>query len=364
MDGPRAVKPEELPSLGKLVDTVFRLGREGTMFWQFSQLLNEDNAKNLFVFVEDGKVVSHFGMTERWASIEGWAARVACVGSVATYEEYRGKGLATKLFEKCKRKAMVDGVDFMLISGGRGLYRRAGAVDYGTDYVVRVDLDNAKSLSKMDVKVAGCEGASLFHCSDVYQNKVVRFVRPMMDWERFNTALHSMFGDAHFAVVEKEDKFKGYLVFSRPNEEGLSCVTEFAGDEETLASAIKPLMDKYEITCLEFHLQPQDEIFLELLEGLPVEKRPNVGTLLVLNFPQLMERFTPYCRDKMGSRRTGKLLFRENADRFIFSVGGEEFVVEDRAKLGQVLFGDGVEIPEPWNQVFPIPSLWYGLNYV
>ncbi len=129
MEGPRALRAHELGSLSKLADTVFQSKNDGQMVYQFPVLFGSENHENLLVFVDGGKVVSHVGMVQRWASLAGCTVKVGLIGSVATYEDYRGKGLASQLFAAAAEKAVRDGCDFFMISGGRGLYRRAGAAD-------------------------------------------------------------------------------------------------------------------------------------------------------------------------------------------------------------------------------------------
>ena len=104
MEGPRSVRREEMQSMAQLVDAVFMGGREGAMFGAYPQYFSEANNENHFVFVDGGRVVSHFGMDQRDVSIAGCRLRVGCVGAVATYEEYRGKGMATRLFDAHTRQ--------------------------------------------------------------------------------------------------------------------------------------------------------------------------------------------------------------------------------------------------------------------
>src|SRR5262249_46474734 len=129
-DGPRGLQADEWDQLNALVSTVF----SRRMFARFPQLFNEANRSNLRVVAEDGRVVSHVGMIQREASLAGCRVRVACVGAVATYEDYRGRGFASLAFQDACDKAADDGVDLMLISGGRGLYTRTGCRRVGRDH--------------------------------------------------------------------------------------------------------------------------------------------------------------------------------------------------------------------------------------
>src|SRR5581483_7666368 len=141
-DGPRALKPNEWTQLDALVSAVFR----PQMFHDYPQLFNERNRHNLRIVAEDGKVVTHVGMIERPASLAGCRIDVACIGAVATYPDYRGKGFASQAFQDCCDKAAADGIDIMLISGGRGLYTRVGCRQVRQDWDVAIAPEGASAL--------------------------------------------------------------------------------------------------------------------------------------------------------------------------------------------------------------------------
>ena len=59
MEGPRGLRPGELPSLRGLTDVVFR----PNMPEQYPHLFNEENFENLRVVLDDGRCVAHVGIT-------------------------------------------------------------------------------------------------------------------------------------------------------------------------------------------------------------------------------------------------------------------------------------------------------------
>src|SRR5690348_8886220 len=129
MDGPRGARKEDLPSLRALTDLVMREG----LVDQYVQLFNEDNYENLRICVEDGKCVSHVGMTEQGAVLLGCPIHAACIGGVCTHPDYRKRGFASASFDDAARKAREDGIDLMIVSGDRNLYRMRGCVHVGSD---------------------------------------------------------------------------------------------------------------------------------------------------------------------------------------------------------------------------------------
>ncbi len=86
-DGMRSLHAEEMEGIVALTSAVFR----PTLVAEYPHFFTRENASNLRVVVENGKVVSHIGTLRRDASILGCTVRNAALGGVATYEAHRGK---------------------------------------------------------------------------------------------------------------------------------------------------------------------------------------------------------------------------------------------------------------------------------
>jgi len=339
------------------------------MFGEFPHYFHPDNLENLFVFVDQGRVVSHFGMTRRWASLEGSTVGVASVGAVATYEEYRGKGLATQLFEHSRREMIAHGIDFMLISGGRGLYRRAGAADFGTNYTGVLDPGSISLPAERGITISEFEHADFDACRLAYSQKAVHYVRTRDDWEGFLNCRYAMCLLCNMIVLRQDGVFAGYMVFSKTSPDGSSRMVELAGDERALFLALQAIVDRYQIKKLRVNLQPENHVIKALLEsvGLSLEPQPNVGTLLVLNMKQLMERLRPYFETRVGIQCAKAIVVKElDGDVFVFTDGQDELRVQGLQNLGDFVFGVSRErvAGSVWSKVFPVPGLWYGLNYI
>src|SRR4051812_33686407 len=115
MDGPRAMRAEDLPSVRALTDLVMRVG----LVDQFPQLFTEENFENSRVCAEDGRCVSHVGLTLQNASFYGCWTRVGCIGGVCTHPDYRKLGLASACFDDAMLWAEAQGTDFLQVSGYR-----------------------------------------------------------------------------------------------------------------------------------------------------------------------------------------------------------------------------------------------------
>lgn len=309
MDGPRSVRLTEMPSLARLVDDVFGSRSDGAMFGSFPQLFCEANIENLLVCADGDRIVSHVGMTERRACLAGCTVGVACVGSVATYEEYRGQGLATRLFEVACAKAAGDGMDFMLISGGRGLYRRAGAADVGCDFELTVSADAVAGLIWPGLEVTDFAEGDLGHCVAAYNTRPAHFLRLKEDWTMFLECRSCMCRDTQFEIIRSDGLFTGYYVPVRNAEDESVRVLEFAGEPAAIAAGLGPLMRKYNAQCVHLHLQAGDIVLKAMLEkaGAAAVEVDSSGTLLLLDFDRLMRRLHPYFEQRIGRQEASRL---------------------------------------------------------
>lgn len=341
------------------------------MFRKYSSLFAETNRDNLLVFADGGGIVSHVGQTQRWACIAGCTVRVACIGSVATHEDYRAKGLASRLFQAACRKAAGDGVDFMMISGGRGLYRRAGATEVGYDLQGTISRDAVRSLWARDVELSEFDPALLPECALMYESRQAHFIRPADEWVRFVESRFCYGSEVAFKVVRRHDVPCAYLVIRHVPEESLCRIVELGGEPTAIAAALVPLLEMYGAGSLDIQLQAGDIALAGLLRraGVPLETTPTLGTLLLLNFPQLVARLRPYFEARLGLQ-AGPLALRQEGDdansRFSFVAGTEEHVVQGKAAAAETLFGhpNKSRLPGFLGKAFPVPTLRYGLNYI
>ncbi len=368
MEGPRGLRGEEFPSLSRLMDTVFVGRPEGVMFSRYPQLFNVHNLANLLVFTDGGEVVSHAGMLLRWATLGGCTVRAGLVGAVGTREDRRGQGLASRLLEAACHKARENGADFMLISGRRGLYRRYGAAEVGMGHTAHIHREHAKQLALQEVRLRPFEEHRLDACAGAYQQKPDSFLRPWDDWEYFLTSRHCMNEPAEIICIFERDVFAGYFVLAKDRGGGQGRILEYAGCLGAIASALGALFDYARLKEVEFFLESGSHRLGKLLvqAGCVLRAEPYEGTLLLLNFPQLMERLRPLFETRIGQERSRGMRFTQDGERFVFGVPGQERTITGRRAAAEFLFGNPhVMRPEGvLSRLFPVPTLWYGLNYI
>ncbi|HZO89555.1 MAG TPA: GNAT family N-acetyltransferase [Chthonomonadaceae bacterium] len=375
IEGPRAVRKEEFETLRPLTDVVFR----PDMMDEYPQLFNEDNLENLRVCVDEGRCVSHVGMTERTASLFGCQVKTCCIGAVSTLPEYRKQGLASACFDDAANKAFHDGVDFMIVSGDRNLYRMRGCLRVGSDtrYTLIADaLPTLEAAGGRSVTVELMTEAELPRVMDCYRYEPVRFVRPLDDYGYALKCGRVMNRPAEFLVIRAQGDFRGYVIVQTPGESSRAGIVEFAGDRHAILAALPEIFRRYRVAELGWQVSRHDHLFRALCaeSGLQGQQTTTAGTYKLINFPQLMERMRPRWEELLGWREAAKLSFRQDTDEYGFCYGEEEFVT-DRDTATRLVFGtveraeeqalaEAGKVAEVLKAILPLPTLWYGLNYV
>jgi len=389
MQGPRGTKPEEFDEATELVNLVFHSGRTDppTMRDRFPMLFSDWNLDNLRIIVEDDKVVSHIGVSQREISVCGCRTKVGCIGAVCTHPDYRKRGFATMLLEDTIRMLDADGATVMIISGGRGLYQRAGCRSVGKRYnfnINRSDLDKFPSASG-DIYIASYqETEHLKHFAELQQREAIRFLRPVDDFKAMLDVIvmsRELGHNADALAVQRDGTCFAYMVmFINPkrDSEKLVCrIGEYAGSRLAIMSAIKMLFEQHDFNELSVGALPQDTEFLYILGTLGLQ--PSVGalagTMRIVNFERLMEHFIPYLQQRLGRKTAEALQFKTDDGKHLFQIGDEQFITESEADLVRLILGtpDDAELnimpsegklAEVLREILPLPFVWPGLNYV
>lgn len=385
MDGPRALRAGELPALRELTSVVFR----PSLVDEYPQLFHADNFANLRVCFDDGRCVSHVGMTQQNAALFGCPVRVGCIGGVATHPDYRGQGLASHCFDDAVNKARGDGVDFMLVSGDRTLYRRRGCLRAGQSEAFTLTAEAAAAAIATAPKVPPVTieplaASDLPLIMDCYRREPVRFLRTPDDYQRALDCGVVMDRRSDFLVVRENGDFRGYLIVGQPGEDGRASVAEFAGERRALLAALFALaQQRGSVRELGWQVAEHDDLFRSLCAGAGLSGRPAAlpGTVKMIHFSQLMERLRPRWQELLGVRRAARLLFEQHDDEYVIRLGDGDALVADRDTMTRLVFGapppdagaqaqPGVAAGTPTElqrvlaTILPLPGLWYGLNYV
>lgn len=328
------------------------------------------------IFLDD-KSISHVGIRERFIKVYGYTTKVGSIGGVFTEEKYRNRGLATRLMESSMKRIDEDEGDIMFVSGGRGLYRRLGCVNGGHILNFRVrqsDLDSFDAPQNVELLLYKEE--NLLNVISAYHKEPVRFHRTLEGFGRQLASGRAIWKEAEVLMIFREEEFESYVIVQKP-EEGearVGNIAEYAGVRCAIVDAMKLLFDRYNLQEAVFHVPYHDKEFDYLLrqKGLSPDSGSLPGTIKIINFPRLMERFRPYIEERLGKERTKKIRFSQEGDKSTIHFEQEKFSVDGR-NLVYIVFGthngkekeiikESGEIGKILEEMFPLPFPWPGLD--
>jgi GNAT superfamily N-acetyltransferase len=332
MDGPRASRADELSAVVALSGAVFARSGRRDMSREYPTLLCRENLPHLRVFVEGGRPVALAGFTLNRLVTAGISLAAACIGSVCTLEACRGRGLGTRLMDDCVAAALSAGASLLLVSGGRGLYRRMGCIDAGQYRTIRVP--RAATRREPRRRTREWRLADVPRMADLHRSEPVRFERSLPEWYAFLRTGNVSDRPCRTWVVSapgKPEAIDAYLCVQRTVDtpEGRTAsVQETGGSREAAVAALASVAegmhaDRIEVDC------------------------PAADTALAANAAGL--------------------------DGFVFRHGVEAFAVRGLEEVTAFLFGSierRAVRPGPGplrarlEAAFPIPLPDYGLNYI
>ncbi|MBI4553855.1 MAG: GNAT family N-acetyltransferase [Candidatus Latescibacteria bacterium] len=379
MDGPRSLRPEEFESLCQLVNAVFRPDGSGRMERQYPLLFSEENFEHLLVMVDGKRVVSHVGTLTRDVSILGRTIQTISIGAVATYPEYRGQGLATALMQRAVQKGKEEGSAVMLISGGRGLYQRLGAVRVGQYAGFTVDRE---AIPTGAVEVVPAAPDDIPVMTRIYAREAVRYVRSVDDF-RTNVASGWVCDRAgESLLIRQQGRPLAYAGVqrprtSRPNEPAVARLVEIAGVRSAIVQALPALIERYG-AAVEVITLATDAEMAHLMKGYGITPAPvgYPGTVKILLPEHFIATFLDYIEMLVGTASSDRLRWKASNDHIHF-ICGDQSATFDSSTLTQLCFGvvepdvdprtvlpEDTELRALLDAVFPLPLVWYGYNYV
>lgn len=369
MEGPKAARPDEFESVIELVDTIFT-AEKGHMQPAFPHLFNRGNAENLWIFVDEGRVVSHVGTVIDCVSISGCRLKVASAGSVGTREEYRGRGLAGACLDAGERSAVEKGASVVLISGRRSLYRRFGGIQVGKAFAV--DIPAGEPAGGIEFQKAVPADIPLL--VRLYEREAVRFHRPFEDWRPALDALEERCNKTRtraIFIISRGGEAAAYVLCDHESGEQRqrTRVAEMAGSRSAIVQALPAIAASLHGASIEIRAGDFDRELNDAVAsaGLTGQAGPLLGhTVKVSSVENLMHDLKPRIEERLGTDvAAGISCGRTPEGAYECRIAGER-VVLDAPAFTALAFGEvGKEKQTgPLGEIFPLPLPFPGLNYV
>jgi GNAT superfamily N-acetyltransferase len=324
-----------------------------------------------WVISREGRPVSHLRLIDNTLSLYGCRVKIASIGGVCTHPDHRGRGIASALLEHCMKAAARARASLALISGDRGLYRRAQAVDAGPTFraVLAPDSIDAPARAPTARPAAPDDWCS---CARLYQSEPIRFLRSGDFFARAFSGRARRGG----WVIEWAGDVVGYVLLSRywgsPRGDRRRRVAEYAGSRAALVDALPSLLEAGDLRQIEFQGPSCDRELARLFERQGLELFASTiddHTIRLLDLPRLMQRLRPYVDARLRSAQARRLAVQQRDGDCTFALG-EEAVDLDLARSAALVLG-GPKAPQVEGELgralaslFPLPLPLPGMNYV
>ena len=381
VEGPRPATLKEIPAVVALANSVFRPRGNASMSDEYPLLYAKENVENLRIFADDGRPISLVAMFERDIILAGTRHRSCAIGSVCTDPECRGQGLATRLVDDARAKALRDGCDVFLISGGRGLYRRLGYVDVGG--YRRAVVDPGGLPARTGYRAREWTPWDLPVLVRLHSAEPVRFARTPEDYLTMLECrrIHNGAGDTRL-ICPGSGEPVAYVTFRTPGAAGLEeheiSVDEMAGSRWAIVQALKALCKEYRARRAFVEFLDCDAEMAALARSLKWKVGPRGfrGTLGIIEPERFWQACAPLFEERLGAERFGRLKLKTNGGLHV-EYGRERLKVDGMTGLTQLVFlpegrrdelalgllADS-ELAGVLAELFPLPLVSYGLNYV
>jgi GNAT superfamily N-acetyltransferase len=231
---PRAPERSRWNDLFRLLNQVLRPGLPATIRDEYPLMFREENMGNLRVVVEDDRIVSHVGFLPVDFHVDGVDMHLGLLGSVATDEAYRGRGLATACLNAAEQAVRDDGGSVSILwADDRAFYERQGYVRAGREdlFVIPTRLLRRRN-DRSGIRPATPGDAD--RLANVHGTLRARTIRPPRDWKlllktpRMLTLVYER--DRRvvaYACCGKGADFEGVVhEWAGPTEEALDLVLE------------------------------------------------------------------------------------------------------------------------------------------
>lgn len=358
--------PEDFKSISNMLDAIFR-SEGGSMTTEFPALLAPSNASNIRVIKEDGQVVAHAAINLCSLSLQGVVLPIAQLGAVAVSPASRGKGYATKIVRSLMEHAVSGGACAMWISGNLELYKKLGAQEFGAHNSFIIKKELATKLHNANLTISPLGIKNIPSLTTIYAQEPNRFIRPREDWEHALNLERTEDSPSQFLGITRANKLIAYLVL-HVNESAKSArVTEHAGEPSAILGACLSVMQETKTNSVQINLDRQERGITSTLTGLGVSPtcKHNSGTMLILDFPALMQTLRPRIAERLGMRAAEKFAYNREGDKFVLDCCDEKLEISSLASLTECIFGAPEQIPPaPFDKFLPLPTIRYGLNFV
>jgi len=249
-DGPRTAAAEELPKLLRFLNHVFKTGATSTIERCYPSLYSPANLHNLLVITYQDEVISHGGVVYKEVRLFNQTLKVGFIGAVATDEDHRGRGYASKILRALIKKMKDDGVDASVAWSERGeLFNALGWESAGAEVVGKIEASRPAGEYPFDIVDFIDDYDALYQ---IYSAKKANTVIRSFDYMKRNL------GHPHrrTLLAKRSNMTVAYLVYEMKQSE--THVLELEGDASACGFLLNRLVMLEELPYVRLFGNPFD----------------------------------------------------------------------------------------------------------
>lgn len=310
----RGARAEEMAEVLEMVPRVMGAPRE-----YFAAMYRNDpwaRPEHSRIVRQDGQIVSHIRLYDRWQRVGPVAVHVGCVGDVCTLPEHRKQGYCRALLEDALRYWEENDYDLSMIVSGVGVYAACGWVPLA-EHRFELPAENHHGARSRAARHSPYEvrrfvrGEDLTAVAAVYAadnaERSLTTVRPPAYWERHFSWIAGEIEEA-FLVAERRGQIVAYLRCEgggqRLTVSECCCLPSHEPAAVELLDAALTFAAKRRIPALQGHL-PADHPALAAARERPGFSLAETTALLfrLVNLRRLLERLRPLLAERAGGAR-------------------------------------------------------------
>lgn len=236
----------------RLMQDVLRGGRP--LAAEYPLVFRDDSDGCIEVTEADGEVASTCAWLTRTLIFDDVAIPAAVVGSVATEEKFRGRGLATQTVQRAVDGAAEEGAALALLwADDSTWYQERGWVPFGTENVYVVEESNAFLLPD-PVGVRPMEARDMVAVHDLYRQH-----RSHVDRTLEETRVAFTVPGMDALVTERDGQVVGYVCMGR-GEDLQFVIHEWGGAPDAVLPCVTELWERAQaVTNRIFMMVPETE---------------------------------------------------------------------------------------------------------
>ncbi|MBN2696512.1 MAG: GNAT family N-acetyltransferase [Bacilli bacterium] len=335
---------------------------------EYPLLLGKANQSHMFVATKGKEVVSMVNYYLSTVKLDRVKLRVGSIGSVATNEAYRKRGIAGKLLKLAENKMLDEKVSLVIISGDGPLYERYGSTRVG-DIIAYKILRKAVD-SKSKYTLTKYDESHFSELKRLHHKEKYRYLRSDTEFKKL-IAGQTFPGETfenHLYLIQDKDKTVAYVFFNQNLLENRILIKEYAGSRKAIQDCLGSLIASVKADYAIVSALPNDEIN-RLLNGHPCQNIDQYASFKVLDWQGFFENLSPYIQ----SHGIGSLSLKKKSQGYLMHIDKDDVSFKTIHEVHKFIFGPNKDLLESINdaglkkkltEVFPIPFVWTNnLNY-